>query len=300
MAIILTGASGFLGSHLLRQFVGLGYQIVILKRTSSDLWRIRDCLEYTDQVQVTNCDTEPLAKAFDIFEPLEAVIHAATTYKTADGGYVPILESNLVFPLKLLDILKNRKLTNTLFINTDTFFAKHLNYEYLSSYSLSKAHFSRWGEIFAKDTGIRFINMILEHVYGSYDADSKFVSYVLKNCIENMPELDLTLGQQQRDFIYIKDVVTAYQTVLLHADRHLSPVCEYSVGTGSAISIREFVETLKALTHADTRLNFGTLPYRDNEIMHSCADNSALLNLGWKPQYNVKNGLLDMINTEYQ
>ena len=53
---------------------------------------------------------------------------------------------------------------------------------------------------------------------------------------------------------------------------------------------------MKELTNSKTKLNFGALEYRKNEIMSAVADNELLTGLGWKPQYSLKEGLMNTIN----
>ena len=55
--------------------------------------------------------------------------------------------------------------------------------------------------------------------------------------------------------------------------------------------IKEVMLYLKEITNSKSRLNFGAIPYRENELMKSVTDNTALLNLGWTPQNSIKCGL---------
>ena len=61
---------------------------------------------------------------------------------------------------------------------------------------------------------IKTINMQLEHFYGPGAGDANFISAMINRLIHNDPRIDLTLGEQKRDFIYIDDVVDAYLEVL--------------------------------------------------------------------------------------
>lgn len=73
----------------------------------------------------------------------------------------------------------------------------------------------------------------------------------------------------------------------------------FEVGTGRAVKIRELVETIKTLClNNHTTLNFGKIPYRSNEVMESKVDLQSLLALGWKPKYDLVDGLKEMIDME--
>jgi nucleoside-diphosphate-sugar epimerase len=104
-------------------------------------------------------------------------------------------------------------------------------------------------------------------------------------------QIELTPGEQKRDFIYIDDVVSAYM-LLLEKGQNTFRFSEYDVGSGEAVSIRRFVETAKRLSESTTDLLFGKKTYRDHEIMHSQADVGPLKMLGWTPMTSLENGIL--------
>ena len=71
------------------------------------------------------------------------------------------------------------------------------------------------------------------------------------------------------------------------------------VGSNELISIRDFVTLVKKLcNNTNTSLNFGALPYRNNEVMSTNVDTSFLKSLGWEARYTLEDGLRDTINLE--
>ena len=121
---------------------------------------------------------------------------------------------------------------------------------------------------------------------------------MIKSCLANVPHLDLTAGEQKRDFVFIDDVVAAYSVLLQKAGAEQGTFQEYGIGSGLAVSIREFVETAHEVACSTTRLNFGALPYRSNEIMHSAADTVPLESLGWSCHVNLREGIRRTIAME--
>ena len=144
--------------------------------------------------------------------------------------------------------------------------------------------------MFAESEKIDFVNMKIEHIYGEGDDDSKFTSFVIHSCLNNVEKIDLTDGEQSRDFVYIDDVVFAYLTVLL-SEQKLKGYYEYEVGSGKAVKVKDFVNVAKRVAKSMTRLNFGAIPYRENEILFSQANISKLKELGWNPEYDVERGI---------
>lgn len=288
--VLITGVTGFLGSHLAKAMIDHGFEIIALKRKSSSLRRIEPILS-----QVTLYDLEDLdfSVPFKAHGKIDAVIHTATCYGRNDETPWEIFDANTGFPLRLIDAASLAGVSQ--FINTDTILDKYLNL-----YSLSKNQLLDWGKFYSLRNKIKFTNMRLEHFYGPGDDDSKFTSYVINSCISNTASLKLTLGEQRRDFIYIDDVVAAYLAVLKESEQSREWFTEYDVGSGHSVSIREFVETVHRITHSKTDLEFGAVSYREGEVMNSQANISALEALGWSCEYNLEQGLKLTIEGQQQ
>ena len=288
MRILLTGITGYLGSHLANALLNAGYEVVGLKRQSSSLQRIESILP---KVMLYDLDDTNLTIQLKQIGKIDGVIHTATCYGRKGEEDYEILSANLIFPFNLLNAAIN--IDAKFFINTDTALANFLN-----PYALSKGQFAEWGRYFAQQKKIRFLNLKLEHFYGPSDDKSKFTTYVINSCLDNVPELKLTLGGQQRDFIYIDDVVTAYMLLLEKQASFSDNFIEYEVGSGSSMTIRKFAETAHQLIASKTRLNFGALPYRTAEVMYSEANIDGLKALGWSCRHSFEAGLKKVIELE--
>jgi len=284
--ILLSGATGFLGSNLLKKLINANYDVVILKRSFSNTIRIDN---YINKIKYYDIDKVGLEKCF-LENSIDAFIHCATDYGRKDIDPLHIIDANLVIPLKLVEIgIKNNC---TIFINTDSILDKGVN-----SYSLSKKQFLDWFKIYS-DRSI-CINIVLEHFYGPFDDKSKFVSLIVSKLLQNVSQIDLTEGQQKRDFIYIDDVVDAFFTILTNISKMNIGFHNYEIGSGQLITIKDVVKQIKELTgNKLTILNFGAIPYRANEIMEPKMDINPIKKLGWLPKTSILNGLLNTIKSE--
>lgn len=287
--ILLTGATGFLGSHLLEGLLRENYRVIIFKRSFSDTWRIKHLLH---KVMFYDIDKVSLETAFKE-NRIDVIIHTATKYGKKGEDCAELIGSNLLLPVKLLELSTCYNAVS--FLNTDSFFnTANLKYKYLNAYSLSKSQSIEWLKLFSDK--IQIVNLKLEHLYGPKDSNNKFVIWLIKKYINNEPVLKLTNGEQKRDFIYVSDAVNAF-ICALKKRKTLSDYNEFEVGSGTGISIRDFtIKAKNAVTDVSGRevttvLNFGAIPYREGEFMISKADNSALKQLGWNCSVSLEEGL---------
>lgn len=284
MRVLLTGATGFLGSHLAHLFVDRGISLSVLKRPSSDLERIKKIIGHLDLHDV---DGRGIEKALDSHGELDAVVHTATCYGRRGEKRDSIFDCNLYFPLRLLEAAAEREVS--LFINTDTFFPR--GYHPMGDYVTSKKDFVDRGRALAASRGVGFINMMLQHMYGPGDQPDKFIPWLIQACLDNLSEVDLTEGSQRRDFIYVDDVSSAFVAVLEGLQAGDTSFAEFEVGTGISTTIRDLAKLIHRTTGSSTEMRFGALPLNTHEIMDAVADPSALSQLGWKAEVGLEEGI---------
>lgn len=293
--VVLSGASGFIGKHMLKALQLSGIFVIaitrnVLKNDNSNLSNVKWC------------DWENIESRFveySVGSTLIAVIHLATEYGRNSSSLVEVEDSNVVKPLKLLDFAVKYKAKA--FINTDSFFSKkEFSYRYMQPYIITKKHFDAIGQYYSDLHDVSFVNMRLEHVYGPGDGEGKFIPYILSRLIDGQLDIKCTSGVQIRDFIYVDDVVSAYLTVLEKID-YIPSYIEYQVGTGNGVSLHDFLIYLNHLIpRSPGTFDFGALPQRENEIMYSVANNNDLIKLGWKPKFDYKLGIQELLrNTQF-
>ncbi len=282
--MLVTGGTGFLGSSFIKTFHS-SFEFYVLHRENSNFHRLN---EIKDKLFLFDLSKNKISDIIKTISP-DIIIHFATDYGRGNKSDIEIIEANLILPLTILSSLPNP--SKTIFINTDTFLNKGIN-----SYSLSKNQFLDWLKVYSKK--IKCVNVVLEHFYGPGDNDTKFVTFILKKLIYNEQEIDLTEGIQKRDFIYIEDVVDAFK-IIVDGVNIGEGFEDFFVCTKNTITIRSFVESMKHIFgNSDTKLNFGKIAYRENEVMDVDMDNSKLISMGWKPKYDIINGLIKTIAEE--
>lgn len=284
--VLLTGGTGFLGSSLLRSLIREGIKVIVLARPSSNMARIDGLLKRVRVCVVGAASLDALFRENQV----DLIIHCATNYGRREVDPIELLEANLMLPLKLLQL--GRANNVSCFMNTDTILDKRV-----SHYSLSKSQMKDWLKMYASD--IACVNIALEHFYGPRDDETKFATHIIHSLLRNVDAIDLTAGEQRRDFIFIDDVVDAFMKIIGHCGRLRKGFYHYEIGTGRTVAIREFVSRAKALSgNTRTVLNFGALPYREHEVMESTADLSEIQKIGWRSKYSLDEGLRRTIAVE--
>lgn len=284
--IVISGATGFLGSHLAHRFVEQGNRVIALVRNRTSLRRLSDI---ADRVQFCNVEMLDLETQFQDLKRIDVVINAAADYGRQGSPLSKLVETNILWGLRLAEAAG--KVGTTCFLNAGSALSPEV-----SPYALSKRQFSQWGKRLAEQQKLHFVDVLLEHIYGEDDDTTKFVAYVIVNCLRNIECLPLTAGTQKRDFVYIEDVASAFvRLVELATDSGATAsgwdYCEYAVGSGQAVTIRELAQLIQEKTETHTILDFGALSYRDQEVMYSQADISALRAQGWMPRYSLREGI---------
>ena len=274
--ILLTGATGFLGSYLLKKLVELNCDVVILVRPTSNTKRIDHLLK--------DCTLEIIGK--ESFDPIlqrhgiDTIIHLAASYGRKGETLNEVIGANYLFPLQLLTSALNCGVK--LFVNTGTSLSPYVN-----EYALSKHQFAQWLNYYQNKIGVCHLN--LEYFYGPGDDSWKLIPMLFEKFIKNEPSIEFTSGEQKRDFIYVDDVVSAFLTVL-NSSPHNN--LQFTVSSGEKISIKELAFLCKKISgNQSTQLLFGVLPNRINETLNGETNTSDMRSLDWHPLVDLNSGL---------
>lgn len=292
LAILLTGATGFIGSHMLTAFIENGYQVIVLKQPESNAWRIEPWL---DQVVVYTTD-DSITQIFEQHK-ISAIVHLATFYNKLDKEFEvrKMLESNVVFPATLLEIGVKRGVKA--FINTGTFFEydrsavlisektaiKPLNY-----YAKTKLAFEAILETYKEQISINTFRLFSP--YGEMD-NNKLIPVVIQKGL-NSEEVQLSSGGQKLDFLYIKDIVKAYTLSLERfVKSDFQPEYEvFNLGSGISTSIKEVVSIIEEKLGVSVRKHWGEQENL-NDLAVLADTTKASKILGWSPRFSIGQGI---------
>ncbi len=292
--ILITGATGFIGSHLTRRLIQAGFAVGIIKRENSNTWRIKDLVDRIAAYDVDLRDTHAISKAVSHFSP-DAIIHLATYY-TVEHKPQEIslmIDTNVLGTVNLLESAKESMVE--LFVNTSSCFVyreskaklkENADLNPLNLYALTKIQAEQAFNFYAEKYGLRAVTFRLFPPYGPADHERRLIPYVIKSLSEGR-ELKLTSGGQRWDFVYVEEIVEAYLK-LLSVSKLLQKHEIFNIGTGNAVSVREVVSRIKGITDSKLEPEWGAIPHRKNEVWFTCADISKARHfLSWQPKIQI-------------
>lgn len=290
--VLLTGATGFLGSHLLEALLEQGYQVTILKRSTSDTWRIEHLLE---QVRAFDIDKTGFDEIFSR-NNIKLIIHLATFYRKVDSSsdFEEMINTNITFPSLLLEAGIKAKIKG--FINTGTFFEYDCSEAPVSELNKSKPfnNYAKTKLLFDtllhtyKDL-INIVTLRIFSPYGPKDND-KIIHRILK-ASSNGELLRLSAGFQKLDFIHCNDVVSAYIKAIDYISRSKEVSEIFNIGSGVPTSLREVVSIVEEELGFTINKEWASLSSNDLDLVFADI-RKAKEYLRWKPETTVREGIL--------
>ena len=286
---VITGATGYIGSHLLRHLLSKGWDVHIIADPKFGYTNIEDVLKQIDVCEYTGA----IEKLIDFFKKVkpDVVFHlAAAVITNYQPIQVPVLiQSNVQFGAEILEAMKVSGCK--LFVGTGSYWQNYNceDYNPVDLYAATKEAFEKILKYYTEAEGIRAITLRLFDVYGSDDKRPKLWN-IIKQKVGTNEVLNLSAGEQLLDMVFVSDVCTAYEQAyyLLKNDvRIVNRV--YAVCSGKRMPLKEIVELYRKKLNGSVIVNYGGKPYKKREVMKPI-DTLEILP-GWCPQVPLEEGL---------
>jgi UDP-glucuronate decarboxylase len=290
MKILVTGATGFIGSHVARQLAQEGHDVHAIVRPQTDLWRIADI---EPSLHVIHGDL--VNPSFTVHSPsFDLCIHLAWYVEPGKYLHSPLNKDWVEASLRLA-----RRLHDA---GCGRFIAAGTCFEYATSdppqrestptapttlYAQSKLELLHA----LPSIGFDFAWVRFFYQYGPQEDPRRLMPIVI-NSLRRGQQAKLVPGDRIRDYLHVEDVASAVCAVA--RSKLLGAV---NVGSGAPVTVRDIALKIGQLLDRADLIKVGALPYGPTEPMHLLADNTKLRDgTGWKPRFGLEDGLRQTID----
>ena len=287
---LITGATGFIGSHLVRRLLQKeSANVGIVVRESSDL---SSFAHLRDRISVHTYDgsVESLRHAIDSTSPAQ-IFHLASQFISRHNAtdIQDLLASNILFGTQLLEAMSTSDCQQL--INTGTSWQHFQNQDYspVNLYAATKQAFECMLQYYLETQPFKVVTLKLFDTYGPRDLRKKLFS--LFKMAENAEKpLAMTQGEQRIDLVYIDDVIEAF----LHAAEHVSTLSpgehqQYVVSSQKPIPLRDLASVYEQALGCQLNIDWGGRPYSPREVMQPWTKGNLLPS--WKAKVGLTEGI---------
>ena len=300
--ILVTGATGFIGSNLVRKLVQEQMKVTALVRD-----KLKTEIEFSELKEKENLfffqwNHSVFALAEYMKEnKVDCVVHLATKYITQSTAedIDELVEGNIVFGMKVLEAMKLANIKN--FINSSTSWQHYQNEIYCPTnvYAATKQAFEDILKYYTNAEQIRAIVLEIYDTYGAFDKRNKLLN-AWKKLVATGEGMALSPGEQSLDYVYIEDVLSG----ILQAINILNELPveangyerKYALSTDETYTLKEIAQLFEEVYEKKLSITWGGKPYREREVMEPYRGLERLP--GWNTNYDLRNGLKEMKQKE--
>jgi len=293
MKVLITGAGGFIGSHLVRTVLQERHDVVAILRPGESYERLSDCLDAVTLVHCDLHDPDAVRKLVAATQP-QTALHLAWYVETGKFWQARENLDCVRMTLSLAQALADAGCSR--FVGTGSCAEYDWDYGILkedvtplrpsSLYGACKNATREILQAFCANSKMDFAWTRVFLLYGPREAKERLIPYVILSLLRG-ETAKCSQGEQMRDFLYVEDVASAMWAVA--KSDFSGPL---NVGSGQAIKVRSIIETIARLLHGEGLLALGALETDPQEPPLLQADVHRLQNVvGWKPSLTFEEGL---------
>lgn len=289
MNILVTGATGFIGTNLTRE-LRKQHNLFILGQFEGDPEKLNlpgyimsdDILALAEYIKANN---------------IEGIIHLASLYLTVHTPeqVKDLVSSNVFFGTAVLEAASLAGCVKW-FLNTGSIWqnynVKGMEYNPVNLYAATKQAFVDMAKYYSDVFGIRFCTLKLCDTYGPNDTRRKIFK-LFKDCAESGEVLKMSPGEQKIDILYISDIISGFMhlTDMLATSEELEE--EYVLTSGHQLPLKEIALEFERISNLKLQIEWGGRPYRDREVMIPW---KGKILKGWKAEVPLDEGIQLFLN----
>ena len=294
MKVLLTGASGFVGSYVLRRLLAeSGVEVAAVVRRPEEAWRIRDELGRTRTFALGLDEPEKLRAALGDFRPTH-VVHLAWAGVLGRNRNDAAQHVNVFHSMRLLELALDAGATHFVGLGSQAEYGpcqaridETTPTAPTTLYGAAKLSTSLMASRLCEQRGARFAWLRLFSSYGPQDSPEWMIPYLaLKLLHRERPAV--TAAEQLWDYVFVDDAAAAVVAVT----RSPSASGVFNLGSGTAPRLRDIIERVRDAIDPSLPIGFGEVPYRPDQVMHLEADIGRLARAtGWGPKVGLDEGI---------
>jgi len=306
MKILVTGAEGFIGSHLTELLVEKGYEVKAFVRYNfTNNWGWLESSKYLKDIEIYTGDVRDYDSVYDAMKDVDVVFHLAALIgipysyvsplayiKTNTEGTYNILEAGRKLGVGRIIVTSTSEIYGTAqYVPIDE---KH-PYNPQSPYAASKASADHLALSYYRSFGTPVTIIRPFNTYGPRQSARAIIPTIVTQILSGKTQIKLGNLEPTRDLNYVKDTANGFITVGLH-EKTIGDV--YNIGSGREISIGELVQKIIDLLgrHVEIVQDEQRVRPEKSEVERLlCNADKAKALTGWEPKYTLEEGLNETI-----
>lgn len=288
--ILITGGSGFIGSHVVSSLLDRGYEVTSLVNSKYNPER--------DNLTQIKLDITDLTAVTEFFKnnKFEYLMHFAWYM----GNKCHVHNNNLDWVITSLNLLKLFKETGgKVFLGAGSVSEYEYKYGYLTEsqtptctkilYGESKNAFYKIAKTYCKQNGISFKWPRIFNLYGPGEKLQRLMPSVINSCLKG-EDVKVSSCLKYQDYLYVEDTANAIVDIFESDMEEAVNVC-----SGKPVQLREIVNKIVELTDFKGNILWGAVPsaFGDEVVV---GNNAKLKSIGWEQKYNLEEGLIKTID----
>jgi UDP-glucuronate 4-epimerase len=301
--VLVTGAAGFVGSHLVDRLLEVGYRVIAVDNLEpfyspeTKLRQIRQHLQHPSY-RLIEADIRDQKSLQSITQDIDVIVHLAAKAGVRPSIADPVgyYETNALGTQNLLEFARHRGIRQFVFTSSSSVYGINPKVPWreddavlqpISPYASTKVSGELLGHVYSHLFGIRFIALRLFTVYGPRQRPDLAIHKFSRLMMNGDPVPFFGDGSSRRDYTYVGDVVNGLCAAMKYSASTYEVV---NLGNNRTITLRELVNTLGLALGVTPRLN--CLPDQEGDVPQTWADlTKAGELLGYRPQTDFRSGI---------
>lgn len=304
--VLITGAGGFIGSHLTELLVEQGYIVkAFVHYNSSNYSGWLEESKYKNEIEIISGDIRDYDSVYNAMNNCDTVFHLAALIGIPYSYVSPLayIKTNIEGTYNILQSAKELSVENVLITSTSETYGtaqyvpideKH-PFQGQSPYSATKIGADRIAESFYRSFDLPVTIVRPFNTYGPRQSARAIIPTIITQLLSGKKEIKLGALHPTRDFNYVKDVAKGFIEIC-KSDKTIGK--EINIATQKEISIGELADTLINIINPKAKIITDEKRIRpeNSEVNRLLGSNELIRSItNWEPKYNLKSGLMEVI-----